>query len=381
MMIEAKESYIAWKTSDANPAIASVRIRALLPAFQLSKKGWHSIILDRKDRITDFSMLKALILVKSLSDGDVDMALQAKQAGVPILLDICDNMFAPGYGGQEGERIRRNFKSLLGVVDILVVTGHALWEAIEPYIEEPVSFRVVSIEDYAETKEDTEKLLKQDWLKSYPFILRKRRKKDKKRFSDVFRTLGKAVKGAWLRFKSRYLPGPRLLWFGNSRSSNGLGGYESLATIAPYLKKISMGRSLHLMIVSDDYEGFKRLRDRMGIVAGFGYWHPIRIFDDLQEADIILIPNSGDAFSIVKSANRTVMSLAAGKPVIADSVPSLEPLRECMILDDWGGGLRCYLDDDRTKKEHLSKAHQIIAKNYSADAIANKWDQILRSIT
>ena len=134
------------------------------------------------------------------------------------------------------------------------------------------------------------------------------------------------------------------------------------------------------MIVSDDYKRFRKLRSGLGIPCFFRFWHPLKIFDYLESADIVLIPNSRDAFSIVKSANRTAMCLAAGKAVVADSVPSLEPLQKYIALDDWKEGIGRFLQKDTSDDVLMRQAKTLNQKRYSVQAIANQWNDLLRSI-
>ena len=93
-----------------------------------------------------------------------------------------------------------------------------------------------------------------------------------------------------------------------------------------------------------------------------------------------IIPNSKSDFSICKSANRAVLSLSLGVPVVATKTPALIPFEECTIIDNWEQGLREYLTNKELANSHIKKAQSTIQKNYSGEAIANQWINVLNQV-
>ena len=95
-----QESYsshtVAWKVFRYSPRVASVRYRCILPMLALADSGWRSIVFEEGEALLETS-LSALIFVKSFSKSDLALARRLHARGVPIILDLCDNIFVEGY--------------------------------------------------------------------------------------------------------------------------------------------------------------------------------------------------------------------------------------------------------------------------------------------
>ena len=91
-----KKKVIAWKVGAANPRIASVRYRCFMPIEGLAERGISSVVLETGETFRDFSDILALIFVKSFSREDAVLAARAREASVPIILDLCDHIFIKG---------------------------------------------------------------------------------------------------------------------------------------------------------------------------------------------------------------------------------------------------------------------------------------------
>jgi glycosyltransferase involved in cell wall biosynthesis len=74
------------------------------------------------------------------------------------------------------------------------------------------------------------------------------------------------------------------------------------------------------------------------------------------------------------------MSLSLGVPVVATKTPALELFNDCIIYDDWESGLRAYLTDQNLVKSHIEKAEAIIQQNYSGEAIAKQWNNVIKQV-
>jgi glycosyltransferase involved in cell wall biosynthesis len=96
----------------------------------------------------------------------------------------------------------------------------------------------------------------------------------------------------------------------------------------------------------------------------------------LRDANVVLVPNSLDPFSRCKSANRALLALAHGVPVVATRTRALEPLSPCVIFDDWVGGIERYLEDKELAQAHLRVANDIIQREFSGLALAEEWKRL-----
>jgi hypothetical protein len=55
-------------------------------------------------------------------------------------------------------------------------------------------------------------------------------------------------------------------------------------------------------------------------------------------------------------------------------------LKECIIIDDWVHGLATYLTDAERSKRDLARAAELISKEFSGDAVASKWNELLSEL-
>jgi glycosyltransferase involved in cell wall biosynthesis len=100
----------------------------------------------------------------------------------------------------------------------------------------------------------------------------------------------------------------------------------------------------------------------------------------LRGADVCLIPNSLDAFSRVKSANRAVLSLSLGTPVVATSIPSFEPLADSVVFDDFASGIDLYLRDAARRDRDLTRAREVLSREFGLGRIRQLWLALLESL-
>jgi hypothetical protein len=91
------------------------------------------------------------------------------------------------------------------------------------------------------------------------------------------------------------------------------------------------------------------------------------------------MPSGLDPFSLCKSANRAVLALANGVPVVASYLEALAPLRDALIIDDWRAGIDAYLFEPSLAPAHLALARPLLAAEYSIEAIGRKWSDALRA--
>src|SRR5688572_22375495 len=113
---------VCWRLSAWDPDIASVRYRAAIPARHLADGEVASRFSAATYGVLEPSPPDAVVFVKAFAERDLGLAYEAKRAGVPVLLDVCDNVFASGYRAHSPENLRRMAEVAGGVV----TTGPAL---------------------------------------------------------------------------------------------------------------------------------------------------------------------------------------------------------------------------------------------------------------
>lgn len=481
---------LIWKTQNLDSTIASVRYRCMLPSQALEKKGIKSLIYGRRYPLPLHSSVQAIIFVKSFSNDDVKSCRSAHKLRIPIILDLCDNIFVDNYG-QGVARFdlpKDNFLEMTKLATAIVTTGPELKCVIEKYLD-VLHCPVWIIPDGCETLENVSYSLRVnarkrwlDLLKSNPTYLileiisyfigfgrylliqmRYQWRRIKEKFAKIklilktkmilkkltlgleedsekefcsteerfdrscsLRSLKKEAivesndKLAVLT-NSRVLPsdesvmqsmsrqlsnlkkislkklpmanqsGPdcqdekditfkTILWFGHHGSPYSQSGLINILETSSAIESVSKELPVRLLVVSNNYEKYLDLIDPLPFPTAYKVWHPTEIYRYITESDVVIIPNSKAPFALSKSANRAVLALSLGVPVVATCIPAMQPFKDCILFDNWEENLRKYLSQPELVNNHLKKAQTIINTIYRSEVIAEKWFSLIDSI-
>jgi glycosyltransferase involved in cell wall biosynthesis len=171
----------------------------------------------------------------------------------------------------------------------------------------------------------------------------------------------------------------KVVWFGKHGTSHSDAGMKGLLVTVPYLESLNRRVPIELVIISNNRAKFSAHFSQLGIRTRYCRWSNESVYQEMKDADVFLMPNATDSFSACKSANRALLALASGVPVVATQLESLEPLRDAIVLDDWLGGLERYLFDESARAADLRRADKIIDRDFSINAIGNLWSLLLQS--
>lgn len=406
---------LVWKTQTRNVNVASLRYRCLLPVHYLTKLGVSSVLSTTKEPSKITADARAVIFVKSFHRNDVAACEQAYQLGVPIILDICDNIFIEEYAPDCGYVPADNFRRMAKMATAIVATGSAMKAAVARAIAqtEPGGAKpppIFVIPDGSESLSDIRYALR---VVQQPSVIAAEERGLKRilhsvaaiRRADVIDRIKAFYLVQVLRESYRLMraglgilpsekisveatplrpkPWPKaagvktVLWFGNYGEKYGNFGMLNILDTAAALKALSQECSLRLMVVSNRYETYEANIAPLPFETHYLPWHPCNIYDYIRASDVVIIPNSQSVYSICKSANRAVLSLSQGTPVVASRTPALGLFEDCVWFDDWAAGLRAYLFDADTGKDHVRRAQQVIAQHLSGEAIAQQWLSLL----
>lgn len=444
---------IAWKLNTSNLNVASARYRALLPIQALEKIGFDSSVVWG-DAVVDFNTVEAIIFVKSFSLNDLRLARDAHANAVPIIIDLCDNIFIEGYGkGKSGFLLSDVFKEMARLSTAIVTTGEALKRVI---CTECSSVNVVVIPDSVETDLDSHaatrkvilsivknclgvvtrtilqpmsifrtvggyfkrtlrnarKFCKHSVRPVLKKVIRKKYAKEQirrlwvkgvrpflrllhpygmlKLVYKIFSALRSKIREIFFARvvdseavvsaqKPRNKP-KRLLWFGNHGAPHAQFGMLDILLLKDALVDLSAVIDIELVVISNNKQKYIDNIAPLAFRSRYLAWNPNTIHSEIRCSDIVLIPNSRDAFSLCKSANRSVLSLQLGVPVVATKTPALDLLSECIYQDDWQLGITSYLQSPSLVKEHVEKAQKLIRENYSAVVIGKLWSGLLKDV-
>ena len=394
-----KNKRIVWKTQSAETRIASVRYRCLLPALNLTQLGYESVIIQKNEVINYFDNVQAIIFVKTFSKHDYLLACKAHESGVPVILDLCDNIFVDRYANIQNFD---QFVAMSKIAAVIVTTGDELQNIIKQHVE---CTAVIVIPDQVETAESVQKLqvhLK-IWRKSryifmatssqlHSYINSKQYDQPHKRIAGYARVSIAVAKQYWNKYSSYFKKEiettqesdalyKRVVWFGNHGAAHSNFGMGSLLSIQRNLEDLNKKIRIELLVVSNNKEKFDSLIKPFSIKTRYKKWNVHTIFNDIADSDVCVLPSYNDEFSLSKSPNRALLALSLGVPVVATRFTALEELSSCIILDDWDGGLTTYLTKNDRVSDDISKAKKILEANFSGNAVAAKWASILLQLT
>ncbi|HET6159346.1 MAG TPA: hypothetical protein VFE34_13450 [Dongiaceae bacterium] len=385
---------LAWIVPNVDPKVASFRYRCLIPAWALQQAGHDSAIFV--DEQPDPSEFDALIVVKQAGDRLHDVARAFRTRGKPVFLDLCDNIFVPGYAQRRGPELSAETAvSLARHADALVTPTQALKRVARQQLGEDVASWVVP--DAALTPDSYQSI--SAWL---PRAVVAAPLRGMDRFiSGSRRVFG--AEGDWDSLVAQsgssggrdlhdddafgvesdwqvdHLPDDtaRVIWFGRHGSFHSEFGMGLLRPVIEELERAHRDRPIELVVISNNRIRFDALTHGVKVFTRYETWSNERVFFELSRADLFVMPGASDSFSLCKSANRAVLALANNVPVVASYLESLEPLRDVVMIDDWRAGIGAYLFSPRIAAEHLASAQPILAEQFSVEAIGRQWSNVL----
>lgn len=371
--------------NSVDPNIASFRYRSVWLSQALCERGERCLITDAPEAV-DFGLsTKGITFTKTFTQRTLSIAQQAATNGVPVVLDICDNIFVPDYlGGSKGLDLVKHFAAMAELASAITVPTEALKSTVHARLP-AANAAVLTVVDPVESQDDVRHLTKVlggntdqgARFELAPNLVAVRRgrpqianraivKEHTTRFFD--------------RIKKLASPGPRsgkrVLWFGNAGQAHGDYGIATVLRFRQALQRIHRETPIELTIVSNDRAKYRQFIQALPLPTRYVDWDPIGVFDQIAAADVVILPNSKDEFSRTKSANRAVMALAAGTPVVAEYLEALEPLRSALVMDDLYLGLKRYLLEDNSAAD-LELAATIIENHYSRRVVGQQLLQIL----
>jgi SAM-dependent methyltransferase len=314
----------AGPTSD----LASARYRVLIPARQLARLG-HQVQLctpgpQGYPPAAATADVDALVISKSFDAANESLARSAKARGVRVITDFCDDHFAH-------QQLGPHFRALAALADTVVAATPAMAEAVRAH----TSREAIVITDPVEGR--------------------------------------RGLPG----FAPR-LPALRVLWFGHPSNVNGI--FERAAELAALSRLMSVRLEV---LTTPAPEIAARLAAISQPSAGrietvLTPWSLEATWTALAETDLVWIPVQDVAAKAVKSPNRLVEALWAGKPVVADAMPGYQPYADLMpVGTGLDKGVSAFLSDPASTNRRVAEAQRRIARDHSAYGCGNAWARAL----
>jgi hypothetical protein len=429
---------LGFKVQSLSRSIDSVWYRALYPALQLRRMGNAIRLFESTPPSALIASLDALIIVKPINLADLKVALLAHQAGIPIVVDLCDDVFVPSCGQCRGLE-QALCTAVLNLASAAVTTGPILAAKLRELVQRNVP--VVEIPDPVDSAAENAAVchnfratllgakfrrvsrecvssasaLKKSFISALPQVIRQtlplvriivqygwrarhsvamrkplRIPEEQVFFETVVTAEGNlddppAELKQRLHLPESAVPSPgrsrkRIIWLGNAGAGHDDFGSLNLNLIIEPLAKVAAVVPLELVVVSDDCSEFDRMTKDLPFPCIYRPWSRKTIFRELDQADLCVIPNSRDQFSLAKSANRHALALSRGIPVVATSIPAAQALKEFMVLDDWENGILSYLTNDARARRDALAGQEYVLKHFGATAMGTAWEGVLSGL-
>jgi hypothetical protein len=415
---------IGWKVSQLTVSMASIRYRALLPMLALESVGVRNRLFSSGLQ-SNLEGLDALVIVKSFTEDDLFLAHQAASKGIRVVFDLCDNIFIDAYRRRGGSASPLQiFDAITTVADAIVVTTEPLAAMVRQHTPH---VQVTVIPDGIETPESlesmgrlllvAESLNKRQrmlvlWHKLHNVIFRLRQEGLTLAVNLAWRVLyrgHRALRKQWQRALVRgrsggpataefaapdtaasFFPGstsatvgnvPRcaktVLWFGNHGAPHARFGMLDLLEIRHALEAVAQLFDVELVVISNHRGKYEENIRPLRIPSRYIEWSTRVVNQWLAKADVVVVPNTLDPFSLCKSANRSVLAVSRGVPVVATRTPALDALGPHVHTGDALAGLKRYLSDREKGRRDAFLAYAQAEAAFGQGAIAQAWQQLL----
>jgi hypothetical protein len=383
---------ILWKVSALASDMASVRYRALLPALGLHLAGIRSRFTSTA-RMDLLANARALIVVKSFAVDDVILASEAKSRGVPVFYDLCDNIFVPGYRGKGDMSPAEMFARIVHYCSAVTVPTAALRDVLATKV--PEGMPIIVIADCAETGQERAEAIALFARSSSAFdAVVASRASLRLRAEHALRLFVRAARARWRAKRAaktaraaqeasmapwRLRAKPLLLWFGNRGNSYTKSGLGDLLVFRSALARASRELGAELLVVSNSRAMFDEVTAQLGIHCYYEEWTLDLMEEALALADVVLVPNSVDEFSVCKSANRSLLALKRRVPVVASPTRALAELRDCVWQKDAFEGIRLFLTNRAAGREWVERARTLLERQFSVKSVGRAWQSVIDS--
>jgi len=298
---------------------ASTRLRALIPATGLGRRGHGLLICSDRDlaegRI-DGSLPDLDVLILHKSRLDLARPLdRARAAGAAVVIDLCDDVFVHPV-------LSAFYPAMLAHADLVTAATKAMAEVAAARLDCPI------------------------------------------------RVIADAVEG------ERGTPEPagseeglRLVWFGRAQNLGPLiDTLPALAAVAPARLDVITNPSERLA---------ERLADRTpdGLSVHLVPWSPRAVEQGLSASDLALLPADPGPAHRVKSANRLERAIWGGCMAVANPLQVTEPWADVAYLDpNLVSAISRALADRTAWPARIRTGQERLARTRSADALAVDWE-------
>ncbi|MCV6638344.1 glycosyltransferase [Candidatus Albibeggiatoa sp. nov. NOAA] len=326
-------SQIANQGGVLTSAWASTRYRVIMPAYFLAARNHNNSFLFAKehfysDELASWHTQDVVIFSKSNHISNEQRAIVAKQRGIKVVFDLCDNYF----DSKEQQDYAQHCQSMIALADTVTVNTPELASVIEKYTGK----KTIVIPDPYE----------------YP------------------------QQPAYFQSAAKRL---NLLWFGNYKN------IDTLQSFIPKLTPLSAEIPITLHIVTKPNRGIEGACERFNTQSDnyqltFSPWSLEATQQAMQQADIVIIPSLNSDVKTVKSPNRLIESVRSGRFVVAHPLPAYQEFAKWVwVQSDLVDGIRWALQNPQQVVQNIQTAQQYVSHQYSPERAGLLWEQVVNS--
>lgn len=252
---------------------------------------------------------------------------EATARNIPVLVDLCDHIFVPPEDG-----LLAHYGPILPQVRAFAVPTKTLAAEIKRYFPLPIPSLVVP--DGIEAEFD----------------------------------------------KPNFAPGEvlRLTWFGYPN------GLLNLVECADQLKALAAEFKIELsMVTMVDTPLTDLAKEALEDVKHrFIEWSPREVDAAIQQGDFVFLPSTPRQANVVKSPNRLIHSLARGRYVIANPLPSYQDFEPFAGIGvDYVASVRAALADPNATLKKIEEGQNYVQNKFSPSYIAERWLKAIKLVT
>ena len=342
---------IAWWCHSGDLRVASTRIRGEQVVRLLRDQG---LAARRLTQPPGDAVLDALVLSKRYDSATMGVASKLRSRGTRVVLDLCDNRFVssadpePPIIAQE----RAALTAALREVDHLVLSTQTLLDTLGNLIPSGLPTTVIGDLD------DDLSLVPQSFRSGLSSWQQRRRARH--------------------LYAAKASGGPiHIVWFGSHGGPYAEAGMEDLARISPHLLECHKTTPIIMTVISNSLEKYQRVSAHWPCRSEYFDWSAASFEAIMAHQDITVVPITRNAFSICKTDNRLVTATRCGTAVCATAIPSYEPYRDAVFLDQWDEGLACLTSSAKVREARVSHANRLARESTDPHKIAGAWTTTL----
>lgn len=344
---------IGWFVQSTAVDSASARYRCFHFARALSDEFTSSYFTSLAEVRRSLGHLDALIVVKRLDRGFVEVVSAAKVFGVPVFLDLCDDLISPTYSKNETGQNLIHFLGTAPLLAGITVPSAEMADRLEKYARDHglSGLSIHVLPDVAETWEIYRETLRFVADDAAPADLAPPAKSHRK----------------------------RVVWFGNYGASHSSFGIFSLRPFIKPLRVVNEDIPLELVVISNNEHVYHALVHDCGFHTRYIEWSAQGVYSELLAADAALLTTGDDDFCTIKSSNRVLQALAAGVPVITAKSPALAEFDDVVFSGSVEESLRLTLGARRKQVvgSKLANARKLLER-YTPGRIGKIWASLLK---